>query len=223
VIITILHLQIGLMLEFLEDIGDIIFGNKRLEAYKHFASSKDFRLKRKHNPEILPIDVLSMELFKQNRKKRGIKGLIYKNDTTLDILTQIFDLNYYNDLGKKTTTVFVFEHDDMHLPSFIISPKSSFGKIGNLFSSNEWADVNKEFASSFDVQTSDINMMQMMLTFQFADVMLNMKDYTVEGNGKHLAIYRKYHTTDIIDMDNIYLDGLELMDIILHDHSGEMI
>lgn len=211
------------MLEFLEDIGDIIFGNKRLEAYKHFARTKDFRVKRKHNPEILPFDVLSMQLLKQNRKKRGIKGLIYKNDTKLNILTQIFDLNYYNDLGKKTTTVFVFEHEDMQLPSFIISPKSSLGKIGNLFSSNEWSDVNKEFASNFEVQTSDINEMQMLLTFQFAEVMLNIPDYTVEGNGKHLAIYRKYHTTDIIDMDNIYMDGLELMDIILHDHSEEMI
>jgi len=211
------------MLEFLEDIGDIFFGNKRLEAYKHFARSKDFRTKRKHNPEILPIDVLSMRLFKQNRTKRSIKGLIYKKDTELDILTQIFDLHYYNDLGKKTTTVFVFEHEDMHLPNFIISPKSSFGKIGNLFSSSGWEDVNKEFASSFDVETSDINEMQMLLTFQFAEVMLNMPDYTVEGKGKHLAIYRKFHTTDIIDMDNIYMDGLELMDIILHDHSGGMI
>lgn len=211
------------MLEFLEELTDIIFGNKRFEAYKHFARSKDFRLERKHNPEILPVDVLSMQLFKENRKKRGIKGLIYKNDTRLNILTQIFDLNYYNDLGKKTTTVFVFEHDDMQLPKFIISPKSSFGKIGNLFSSNEWSDVNSDFASAFNVETSDINIMQMMLTFQFAEVMLNMKDYTVEGNGKHLIIYQKYHTTDIIDMDNIYMDGLEILDIILHDHSKEML
>ena len=211
------------MLEFFEEIGDIIFGNKRLEAYKHFAQSKDFRLKRKHNPEVLPIDVLSMQLFKQHRKKRAIKGLIYRKDPKLNILTQIFDLNNYNDLGKKITTVYLFEYDDMHLPHFIITPKSSFDKLGNLFSSSDWSDVNKDFASSFNVEASDINEMQMMLTIQFAELMLQLKDYTVEGNGTHLVIYRKYHSTDIIDMDNVYLDGLELMDIILHDHSKEMI
>ncbi len=211
------------MLEFLEDIGDIIFGNKRLDVYRHFAQRKDFRVKRKHNPELLPIDILKMELFKENRKKRAIKGMIYRKETDLDILSQIFDLHHYNDLGKKSTTVYTYENDDMHIPYFIITPKSNFGKLGSIFSSSEWADVNKDFASSFDVKTDDINDMQMMLTIQFAEVMLNLKDFTVEGNGKHIAIYRKNHTTDIIDMDNVYNDGLELMDIILHDHSKEMI
>lgn len=211
------------MLEFFDEIVDIIFGNKRLEAYKHFARSKDFRLKRKHNPEELPIDVLGMDLFQQNRKNRRIKVLIYRNELKLNTLIQIFDLNNYNDLEKKTTTVFLFKYDDMNLPHFIITPKSSFGKLGNIFSSSEWSDVNKDFASSFNVDASDINEMQMMLTIQFAELMLQLKDYTVEGNGTHLAIYRKNHTTDIIDMDNVYLDGLELMDIILHDHSKEMI
>lgn len=211
------------MLEFFEDIGDIIFGNKRIEAFKHFARSKDFRLKRKHNPELLPIDVLSMQIFKQNRKNRSIKGMLYRKENMLNILTQIFDLNFYNDLGKKTTTVYLFEHGDMDLPYFIISPKSSFGKLGSLFSSSEWSDVNKDFDNSFSVEASDINVMQMMLTIQFAEVMLDLKDYSVEGKGNHLAVYRKYHSTDIIDMDNVYLDGLELMDIILHDHSKEMI
>lgn len=211
------------MLEFLEDIGDIIFGNKRIEAFKHFARSKDFRLKRKHNPELLPIDVLSMQIFKQNRKKRAIKGMIYRKENMLNILTQIFDFHIYNDLGKKTTTIYLFEHVDMDLPYFIISPKSSFGKLGNLFSSSEWSDVNKDFDNSFTVEATDINIMQMMLTIQFAEVMLDLKDYTVEGKGNHLVVYRKFHDTDIIDMDNVYLDGLELMDIILHDHSKEMI
>lgn len=211
------------MLEFLEDIGDLIFGNKRLDVYKHFAIRKDFQLKRKHNPEILPIDILSMDLFRQNRKKRAIKGLIYRKENDLNTLTQIFDLQNYNDLGKKSTTVYVFENEDMHIPHFVITPKSSFGKLGSIFSSSEWSDVNKDFASSFDVKTVDMNDLQMMLTIQFAEVMLNLENYTVEGNGNHIAIYRKNHITDIIDMDNVYLDGLELMDIILHDHSKEMI
>ncbi len=211
------------MLEFLEDIKDIIFGNKRLEAYRHFASRKDFKLKRKHNPELLPTDILTMDLFREKRRNRAIKGMIYRKENDLNILSQIFDLHHYNDLGKKSTTVYVFENDDMHIPHFVITPKSNFGKIGSIFSSSEWADVNKDFANSFDVKTVDINDMQMMLTLQFAEVMLNMQDFTVEGRGNHIVIYRKNHTTDIIDMDNVYLDGLDLMDIILHDHSKEMI
>ena len=211
------------MFEFLEDIGDLLFGNKRIDTYKHFAHRKGFRLKRKHNPEALPIDVLKMELFKEKRKNRAIKGLIYRKEVELNVLTQIFDLHHYNDLGKKSTTVYIFDNDKLNIPHFIITPKGSFGKIGNIFSSSEWADVDKDFANNFNVETTDINDMQMMLTIQFAEVMMHMTDYTVEGLGKHMAIYRKNHTTDIIDMDNVYMDGLELMDIILHDHSKEMI
>ena len=211
------------MFEFLEDIGDIIFGNKRLDTYTHFAHRKDFQYKRRHNPEELPNDVLSMDFFKEKRKKRAIKGMIYRKEMELNILTQIFDLHHFNDLGKKSTTVYIFENEDLHIPHFVITPKSSFSKLGNIFSASEWADVNKDFDSSFNVETDDINDMLMMLTIQFAEVMLNMLDYTVEGNGNHIAIYRKNHTTDIIDLDNVYLDGLELMDILLHDHSKEMI
>lgn len=214
---------ITIMIEILEEIGDIIFGNKRLDTYRHFATSKDFRLRRKHNPETLPIDVLSMQLFKENRKKRAIKGFIFKRETQPEVLSQIFDLIVYTEFGKRNTTIYLYENEKMHLPYFHVKPKSGFSKLGNIFTSNDWSYVNRDFARQFEVETTDINEMQMMLTEQFADVLLHLQDHHVEGNGHHLIVYKRNQATDIIDMDNIYLDGLELIDIILHDHSQEMI
>ena len=212
------------MIDFFEDIGDIIFGNKRLEAYQHFAKTKQFRYKRKHNPELLSDDVKTMDLYLQGKKKRkSIKGLVYKRDNKLNILSKIFDFIHYTNSGKKTTTVFSFDCEDMDIPYFIISPRGSFSRLSNLFTSNEWSDVNQDFANQFTVETDDINELQMILTFQFAEVMLDLGDFTVEGHGNFIVLYNRNHTTDIIDMDNVHHDGIELLDIILHDHSREMV
>lgn len=211
------------MLDILEEIGEIVFGNKRLDSLRHFAEHKQFSIKRRHNPEVLPINVLSMEIFKQSRKKRNIKGMLWKQEPTLKVMSQIFDLIYYGDFGKKVTTIFLYEQDDMQLPQFIVKPKSNLSRISNLFSANDWSYVDKEFARSFSVETEEINTMQMILTLQFAEAMLNFKEYTVEGKGNHLIVYRRFHDIDIVDMDNVYQLGLELLDVILHDHSEEMI
>ena len=65
--------------------------------------------------------------------------------------------------------------------------------------------------------------MRMMITSHFADVLLRLGDYTVEGKGDYLVIYKKSKRVDIVDMDNVYDDGLELLDIIINDHSNELV
>jgi len=37
------------------------------------------------------------------------------------------------------------------------------------------------------------------------------------------VIYKKNAKIDIIDMDNIYDDGEDLLDIIINDHSNELV
>ena len=210
------------MIDFIDDITDLIFGNKRLDSLKHFAASKHFQIRKKAKAEKLPIEVQKMQFFEGKRRK-SIKGYLFKKDIEFDSFNQIFDYYYSGDYGSSTTTIFLYDCESLDLPSFIIKPKGGFGKLGSFFSSSEWSDVSPEFDKGFGVESSNMNFMRTTLTIQFAEVMLQMKDFTVEGNGSHLVLYKRNAKVDIVDMDNIYDSGKELMDIILNDHSAEIV
>jgi len=210
------------MIDFIDDIVDLVFGNKRLEALKHFANSKQFQIRKKANAQKLPIDVQKMEFFDGKRKK-SIKGYLFKKDMEFNSFNQIFDYYYSGDYGTTTTTIFLFDSEMLDLPAFIVKPKGGLGKLGSLFSSSEWSSVSSEFDKAFSVESSDLNFMRMVITIQFAEVMLKMRDFTVEGKGSHLVIYKKNSKVDIVDMDNVYYNGRDLIDIIVNDNSAEIV
>ncbi len=209
------------LIDLFDDIGDAIFGNKRFNELRHFARSKNFQIRRKVVAEQLHVDVKTMQFYDETKAKR-IKGYLYKKDIKFDALTQIFDL-YYATNTNITTTIFLYDTTLLDLPRFIIKPKSGLSKLGNIFSSTEWSSLSRDFDKDFVVESNDMNYMRMMITSHFAEVMLRLGEYTLEGNGDYLVIYKKSRKVDIVDMDNIYDDGLELLDIILNDHSNELV
>lgn len=210
------------LLDFLDDVGDLVFGNRRLDELRHFARSKDFQMSRKVNAAQLDLDVQQM-VFYEGKKRKTIKGYLYKNDVVLNSLDQIFDYYYASDLGTTTTTIFLFKCEAMDLPRCIIKPKGGFSKLGNIFSSTEWSSVSRDFDKDFVIESTDMNEMRMMITSQFADVMLRLGSYTMEGKGDYFVIYKRNTKIDIIDMDNVYDYGKELLDIIINDHSNELV
>lgn len=210
------------LLDFLDDVGDLVFGNRRLDELRHFARSKDFQIRRKVNAAQLDLDVQQM-VFYEGKKRKTIKGYLYKNDVVLNSLDQIFDYYYVSDLGTTTTTILLFKCEAMDLPRCIIKPKGGFSKLGNIFSSTEWSSVSRDFDKDFVIESTDMNDMRMMITSQFADVMLRLGSYTMEGKGDYFVIYKRNTKIDIIDMDNVYDYGKELLDIIVNDHSNELV
>lgn len=209
------------MLELFEDIGDLLFGNKRMKDLQHFASNKSFRFERRRSLSSLPLELKGIELFEGKKKK--VKGYLYRKEKAYDILGRIYDLKEKSEFSNRVTTIFHLTSPLLDLPYFSVKPKSGFGKIGSIFTTNEWADISKDFGKSFVVASDDINRMNMTITVQFAEVMLKHKEYTLEGVGGHLIIYRKAHVTDIVDMDNVYEAGLALIDIMLFDQSNELV
>jgi len=210
------------MIEILEDIGELIFGNKRQGALKHFAKSKGFQYLRRVNPSLLPLEVQRMGFF-EGSKSRSLKGMLTRSESELNIKTMIFDYLHYHDFGNRTTTVFLYEYDKLGLPVFSIAPRSAFGKLSNIFSSTEWSAVDKTFDKNYTVSSVDMNVMRMMVTIQFAEVMNSLNGFTLEGSDQYLALYKTHSMADIIDMDNHHAAALEIIDIILHDSSGELV
>ena len=117
----------------------------------------------------------------------------------------------------------MYDCESLDLPSFIIKPKGGLSKLGSIFSKSEWSFVSGEFDKGFSVESEDMNFMRTTITIQFAEVMLGIKDFTIEGKGTHLVIYKRNSKIDIVDMDNIYDSGRELIDIIINDHSAEIV
>jgi len=117
------------MIDFLEDIGDLVFGNKRLDALSHFARKKGFQFRRKVKTSGLDPMVKDMEFFDGKRKK-SIKGYLFKKDLELQSLNQIFDYTYRGDYGTKITTIFLYDCASMHLPKFVIRPKGA--RVGEI-------------------------------------------------------------------------------------------
>ncbi|MFT4533269.1 MAG: hypothetical protein ACJA1A_001789 [Saprospiraceae bacterium] len=210
------------LIDLFDDIGDAIFGNKRFNELKHFAKSKDFEIRRKVVAEQLHLDVQAMHFYEGKKTKR-IKGYLFKKDVKFNALTQIFDYYYSSDYGTTTTTIFLYDTSELDLPKFIVKPKGGLSKLGNIFTSSEWSSVSRDFDKDFVVESYDMNEMRMMITSHFADVILRLGDYTIEGKGDFLVIYKKNKKADIVDMDNVYDDGLELLDIIINDHSNELV
>lgn len=210
------------MIEILEDLGELIFGNKRQGALKHFARRKGFQYMRRVNPSLLPMEVQRMGFFEGSRS-RSLKGLLTKTESELNIKSTIFDYLHYHEFGNKTTTVYLYEYDKLGLPIFTIAPRSTLAKLGSMFSSSEWAAVDKNFDKNFTVTSTDMNAMRMMVTIQFAELMSELEGFVVEGNDQYLVMYKTHSMTDIIDMDNHHDAALELIDIILHDASGELV
>lgn len=210
------------MIELFEDIGDLIFGNKRLNELRHFASKKGFQIRRKVQVNGLDDDVKTMQFF-DGKKKKSIKGYLFKKDLNFGALNQIYDYYYRGDYGTTTTTIFMYNCESLDLPPFIVKPKGGLSKLGNMFTSTEWSGVSRDFDKDFVVESQDMNYMRMMITMQFTDVMLKLSGYTLEGKGDHLVLYKKNTKVDIIDMDNAYDYGIDVLDIIINDHSNELV
>lgn len=206
------------MLEFFDEIKDFLFDNRRVEGYKHFARTQGFDFKKKVSPDVLPSELKKMDYF-NGKKKLLIKGFIYKSIEPHPVNLHIYDLVNRREIGSKTTTSFLYYCPELKLPQFSIKPRGGISKIGSIFTGTEWAEYHPEFDKEFIVSSQNMNYLRMAMTTQFTDVMLNIKNYIVEGLGNYMLIYRPNHITDIIHMDNVYEAGLELIDIILTDYS----
>ena len=114
------------------------------------------------------------------------------------------------------TTVVQLSSEQLHLPYFVVQPKSTIGKFGSIFSSNEWLEISKEFGNNFVVQSDDMNRIRMFLTIQFAEVMLENPNCTLEGNGNHLFMYQHNSIIDLVDLDHIVRSCYEIVDNILY-------
>jgi len=210
------------MLEILEDIAELFVGNKRQSALRHFARQKGFSYIRRLDPYQLPAAVRQLGFADSKKKKKSLRGVLTKQLSDNGIFVTIFDYVHYHDFGPKTTTVYMYEVTDLDVPSFAVRPRNPLSKIGSIFSSSEWSEVNKQFDRGWTVESADMNHMRMTITFQFAEEIIKLPDWHVEGVGPYIVGYRMHEATDIIDMDNAHDVMLELIDIIGHDNVDQL-
>ncbi len=200
-------------MNIIEEIKDLIFGNNRIEELKHYAKSNKWGFSKRIKMSQIPDKVRHLEFIKNN-SDRAIKGFLYQDLN--GGLRYIYDLNNRNEIGFKSTTIFHIRADQLKLPQFIISPKSTMQRFGNVFTSNEWNDVDKEFGNNFEVRSNNMNAMRMMITIQVAEIINKLNFCTIEGIDNHLIFYRQNTSISTTEFDRMSKLGIDLIENIIY-------
>lgn len=172
----------------------IILERKRAAAIQQLADTLGFAYQE--NPlAYLPDSIWSFALFNKGRQRtRRIKNLI--QGTQNGATVSIGDYQYTSGSGKnkhtyRQTVVFI-ESDQLHLPSFLLTPENLFHKVGNLFGYHDIDfDTYPEFSNRYLLRGSDED----SIRHQFHDGILSFYQrqqgiYT-EGLGNLLLYYQQ--------------------------------
>ncbi|HMQ07025.1 MAG TPA: hypothetical protein PKC30_06960 [Saprospiraceae bacterium] len=196
----------------IQQLGDKFFKNKRLKELESFASKGGFAFRNRMAVHQFPQDIKSMGWWNSSTGKE-VRGYLFKELIAEQLYVHIIDVP---GKGNRNTTVFIYECRRFDFPSFKVEPRSSLSRMGHVFSSGDWSKVHSGFDKRFIVSSENINRMRIILIEQFGDTMMELEDFSVEGRGIYLALYRHRRRTEIDAFLSVFNKGLKLVDIVLY-------
>ena len=119
---------------------------------------------------------------------------------------KLFDFCHENGEEKsRRTTVLLFASDHLELPAFRVQPKNSFFKLGELFiRSNNELDDYPEFLEHYRVTGKNMEEIKYVLKPEVIDFFTHKNDWSMEGAGHYLIIYRKNRRVKINSLMPFY-------------------
>ena len=109
-------------------------------------------------------------------------------------------------------SVFFIQAKDLALPDFYLRPENFFDRIGAWLGMQDidYAE-DKSFSDQNLLKGDDEELIrQLLLTPQFARMFRKNREWTVEGLGYYLVIYRKRKLLEPADMASLVQKGMEL-------------
>lgn len=191
----------------------------RTDALRNLAHKLDF--------EFLGDDVYSdisllksFHFYKQFGSSRSMHNVARRVDPLLNSTLLTFDFTWKVPAGNHRKrlyqSVFFIQAKDLALPDFYLRPENFFDRIG------AWLGMQDiDFAE--DKNFSDQNLLkgedeelirQLLLTPQFARMFRKNREWTVEGLGYYLVIYKKRKLLEPADMAQLMKKGMELYGIL---------
>lgn len=162
----------------------------------------------------------SFHFYKQFGSSRSLHNVARRVDPLLNSTMLTFDYTWKVPAGnhrkRRYQTVFFIQAKDLALPDFYLSPESFFDRVA------AWLGM-QDIDYAEDKQFSDQNLLkgedeelvrQLLLTPQFARMFRSNKDWTVEGLGYYMVIYKKRKLLTPAEISTLVKQGLELYSIL---------
>jgi len=208
--------------DFYDDIKDAVVGNQRKRNLVQFAEKYGYAFRKRISMDELDLAVLTLNLFKAKsgqRRKNILSG--YDNKTSSKIL--IFD-NVIRKPKRRTTTCMLIESDLLNLPRFCLRPKRSFEKVAALFKTNQHSLAKyPELQRALVLEAKHLDHMQRYVTDQLATWLLEHSGWIIEGIDDWLLVYQGNNMVDVAELRPFKMSVLELTEILLFDHSNDLV
>lgn len=170
----------------------IVLDRKRTAAIKQLADTLGFDYCE--NPQAhLPMTIWQFNLLNKGRNRK-LRHLI--TGTQTDAKVSIGEYRYTTGSGENKSThgqtVVFIESDELHLPSFLLTPENLFHKVGNLFGYKDIDfDSHPDFSNRYLLKGSDEDSIRTL----FHDGLLNFyqrqQGVSTEGIGRLLIYYHQ--------------------------------
>ena len=208
---------------FIDDIVDSIRRNGRVEELRQIARLNGFSFKNREKFSQQDYLLKIFSIFKGKKSKR-FKGILKKNEPTLDAKIRIYDYWYFGDLKKRKTTIYEIFVEAFDLPKFEIRPKGLLNQVTEIFLNKEKPfPKNAKFHSKFEIITDDASHFESEISEAALNFLLNEKNISVEGEGDYLLVYHTYQTTPAKYITTEYDNILDFVEIILRDDSNQYV
>lgn len=158
----------------------------------------------------------SFHFYKQFGSSRSIHNVARRVDPLLNSTLLTFDYTWKVPAGnhpkRRYQTVFFIQAKDLSLPDFYLRPESFFDRLAAWLGMQDIDTVeDKAFSDQNVLKGEDEELIrQLLLTPQFARMFRSNKEWTVEGLGYYLVIYKKRRLLTPEEMTSLVKLGLEL-------------
>lgn len=185
------------------------------------------RLARKLEFEFLDEDLhadsallKSFRFYRQFGLSKSMHNVSRRVDPMLDSTLMVFDFTWKvpagNHARRHYQTVFFIQAKDLALPDFYMRPETFFDRIGTWLGMQD-IDISedKSFSDQNLLQGEDESLVRdMLLTPEFARMFRVNREWTIEGLGYYLVLYKKRQLLSPPDIADLVKKGLELYTIL---------
>ena len=212
------------MLEgFIDDIKDIIQRNGRVEEMRQIARANGFRFRSRESFANQDYLLKEFSIFKGKKDKR-IKGIMMKNEPSMQINIRIYDYWYFGDFKKRKTTIFEVFGKALDFPRFEIRPKGILNQVTEIFWAKEKPYPNqKDFHAKYEVLSMDAKLFETEMSPKVLEHLMDRKNISIEGEGDYLLVYSTYEVTPAKYLTEEYDYVLDLVEIILKDDTNQYV
>lgn len=158
------------------------------------------------------------KLFQKGIAKE-VRNLLHKKEATENLEISIFDYHYVVPTGNSMVpfahTVFFIQSKTLALPQFLLKPENFFHKIGTHLGMQDIDfESHPEFSDQYLLKGEDEALIRKKLDDNFRSYFTIEKDWTLEGLGYFMILYRFNKILPTEQLTEFYEKGWKIYNLL---------